>query len=110
MKDTPKDTPADAPVSVETILEEAQRLVHGNRGEFYGPPAEDFGKTAAMMSGLLLPKLKPGETVSVTEAILFMVLVKVSRESHRRKRDNAVDIAGYAALLEMIGNYREETQ
>ena len=100
MTDTVKGEPDVTPLS-ESVLQEAQRLIHGDRGAFYGPPGEDFAKTAKMISGLLLPKLT--SEVTTREAILIMVLVKCSREVNRPKRDNAVDIAGYAGLLEMIG-------
>src|SRR4030067_1366058 len=41
----------------ESILQEAQRLVHGDRGEAYGHPFDDFGRTALMASALLADKL-----------------------------------------------------
>lgn len=31
-----------------------------------------------------------------------MIAVKISRECHRPKRDNRVDIAGYAEVLDMV--------
>ena len=76
--DQPKGEP-EVGSPQESILEEAQRLIHGDRGASYGPPSEDFAKTAKMISGLLLPKLKPGMEVSAREAILIIVLVKASR-------------------------------
>ena len=109
MTDAPKGETNAAPIKPESILEEAQRLIHGDRGAYYGPPSEDFAKTAKMITGLLLPKLVPGAEVTAREAILIMVLVKASREVNRPKRDNATDIAGYAGLLEMLGDYRKET-
>ena len=39
--------------------------------------------------------------------IYCMIAVKISRECHRPKRDNRVDIAGYAEALDMVVNYRE---
>ena len=47
-----------------------------------------------------MPKLKPGLEVTAREAMLCMVGVKMSREVHRHKRDNLVDIAGYAECIE----------
>jgi len=108
-KDAPKGE-VGGPRATETVLEEAQRLIHGDRNAFYGPPGEDFAKTAKMVTGLLLPKLRPGVEVTAREAILIMVIVKASREVNRPKRDNAVDIAGYAGLLEMLGDYGKDTE
>lgn len=86
------------PVS-ETILEEAQRLVHGDRGAAYGHPADDFARTGKMWGAILGTEAIPAERVA-----LCMIAVKVSREVNAPKRDNRVDIAGYAETLDMVHN------
>lgn len=84
----------------ESVLQEAQRLVHGNRQADYGHPADDFAKTAAMWTGLFRDKLtEPFTAADVPQA---MICVKLSREQNRAKRDNATDIAGYAETLHMV--------
>jgi len=81
----------------ETVVEEAQRLVHGDRGNNYGHPSEDFGRTGRMWGAILnLPDIPP-EKVG-----LCMAAVKISREVNNPKRDNRVDLAGYAETIEMI--------
>lgn len=77
----------------ETALQESQRLVHGERNASYGHPLDDYTTTAALWSAVL------GHPVTAEQAILCMILVKVSRESRIHKRDNCVDIAGYAECL-----------
>ena len=88
----------------ETILEEAQRLVHGDRQAAYGHPADDYQCTGEMWEALLrrLPGvvLPPG-TISPRVACVMMAVLKASREVHRPKRDNLVDLAGYAACAQM---------
>ena len=84
----------------ETILDEAKRLVGGDRGADYGPPAQDYARTAKMWTGVLLDKLRDGEEVMARDAMLCMIAVKMSREAHRHKRDNLVDIAGYAYCID----------
>ena len=37
-----------------------------------------------------------GVPFEAREVAMFMVALKLSRETHQRKRDNWVDIAGYA--------------
>jgi hypothetical protein len=45
----------------------------------------------------------PGCTpLTVEEAVMFMVFVKLSRERHRHKRDNLVDAAGYVGCLAKV--------
>lgn len=74
----------------EDVLEEALRITRGDRQATYGPPDQDFARTAAMWSAL------KGVPFEAREVALFMVALKLSRETHQRKRDNWVDIAGYA--------------
>ena len=80
----------EAPVETPNILEEALRITQGSRQESYGHPADDFERTAAMWSA------HKGVTFTAAEVAMFMVMVKLSRERHRPKRDNWVDMAGYA--------------
>lgn len=88
--------PPDAPPP-ETPLQEAQRLVHGDRQASYGHPIEDFTRTGRMWGAILGTDDVPPEKVA-----LCMIAVKMSRECNRPKRDNAVDIAGYAETLHMV--------
>lgn len=85
----------------ETILEEAQRLIYGDRNQDYGHPLDDFSRTAQMATGLLRDKLKPGVEIVAEEFGMLMILAKLSRQINRPKRDNMVDTAGYAGTVQM---------
>lgn len=74
----------------ESILEEAQRLTHGDRQKQYGPAADDYTRTAALVNALL------NLSLTAHQMALIMCCVKLSREIHSPKRDNMVDLAGYA--------------
>jgi hypothetical protein len=81
----------------ETILEEAQRLVHGNRGADYGHPIDDYTRTGRMWGAILgIPDVDP------RVCCLMMAAMKVSREVHKAKRDNRVDGAGYFECADMV--------
>lgn len=86
-----------------SILLEAHELVHGDRGQAYGPPAEDFETAAEIATAMLRRKglLADGATLEAADIPLIMIAVKLSRECYRPKRDNRVDIAGYAETMEM---------
>ena len=92
----------------ETILQEAQRLVHGDRQGSYGHPIDDFTKTAKIWTGILLPKLLPGVEIEAEDVPLCMVGVKLSREVNKPKRDNLVDGAGYFETLSLVRTRRAE--
>lgn len=86
------------------VLEEANSLVHGDRQEAYGHPFHDFSRTAQLWSAIL------GQDVSPEQVALCMVAVKISRLCNSYKRDSIVDMAGYAATLQMVIEKRNELQ
>ena len=85
-----------------TILQEAQSLVHGDRGKDYGHPYDDFSRTATIWTAILREHLKPGAVVTPEQVALCMVGVKISRECNSPKRDNRVDGAGYFEALDLV--------
>lgn len=85
-----------------TALDEAQNLVYGERQGNYGHPYVDYSKTAKMWSGIL------GIDVSVEQAVMCMAAVKMSRELNKPKRDNRVDLAGYAECLNRVSELSTE--
>lgn len=74
----------------EDVLLEALRLTSGDRQASYGPPDQDFRRTAAMWTALF------GHEFAPKDVALAMICLKASRQIHQKKRDNWVDIAGYA--------------
>lgn len=94
-----------APLAEETILEEAQRLVHGDRGKDYGHPIDDYTRTGRMWGAILgIPDIDP------RIACLMMAAVKISRECNVPKRDNRVDLAGYAECADLVAQRQAETR
>lgn len=83
----------------EDVLLEALRLTSGDRQAQYGPPDQDFTRTAGMWSALFGHKLK--EPFEARDVAMAMICLKLSRETHQRKRDNATDIAGYARCMDI---------
>jgi hypothetical protein len=75
--------------------------VHGNRGALYNHPSVDYGRTAEIFEAIT------GVSLSVPEAVAFMLAVKLSRIGNALDqqftadmvRDSLVDLAGYADCL-----------
>lgn len=89
----------------ETILEEAQRLVHGARQADYDHPAVDY-KATGRMWGAILERHLGIEVADIDPRIccLMMAAVKLSREAGKHKRDNLTDCAGYSECAQMIAD------
>ena len=88
------------------ILEEAELLTKGDRNKQYGSPYDNHTQTAEMVSSYLKSKLV--EPLTPEDVCIIQILVKISRNSFASKRDNIVDIAGYARNIEMIQEEREK--
>lgn len=81
-----------------TVLEEAQQLIYGDRHEAYGPASESFAATGKAVGAIF----RLGRDLTAAEVAMFFIIHKLTREHHKAKRDNRVDIAGYAGLLDDI--------
>lgn len=90
------------------VLEEANKLVSGERNDDYGNCVDDFQCTIDMWNAYLTrrgiigedaPRLEPHDLPNM------MVMLKMSREAHQHKRDNLVDICGYAECSQQVQDY-----
>lgn len=86
----------------DSVTAEANRLVHGGqRAVLYNHPTIDYSRTAEIFEAIT------GVTLSVPEAVAFMIAVKLSRIGNALDqefsadmvRDSLVDLAGYADCL-----------
>ena len=80
----------------QSILDEAKAIVEGSRQSDYGDPVESFeriAKTASMITG---------KDLSPKECCAVLMAVKLVRESFAHKRDNLVDLCGYAHIMNEI--------
>lgn len=92
--------PGQAPPRAD-VLEEAARLITGDRNNQYGPPTQDFRRTADALTAMGYRRLDTDEQTSLdlvpSDIALMVGMVKISRLMHGRdKRDNWTDLAGYA--------------
>jgi Domain of unknown function (DUF6378)/Domain of unknown function (DUF4406) len=88
--------PAPEARTPETVFEEAQRIIGGERQADYGSPEENFTHTAALWSAY------KGVTFTPVEVVYLMTLLKLSRLRHRYKRDSLVDGIGYLGIADRL--------
>ena len=89
------------------ILDEAARLVNGDRQAAYGHPADNHRCTAELWNAYLARRWDrqqndPPLEVDAFDVCMLNILQKVSRLAHTRQRDGLVDIAGFAANADMV--------
>ncbi len=87
----------------ESPLMEAQRIVAGARQDAYGHPFDDFTRTGRMWGAIV-----GSDDISPDKVALCLIAVKISREVNAPKRDNVVDIAGYAETLALVREHQNE--
>ena len=78
------------------VLEQAKKLICGDRRGEYGDPTESFSRIAKAWSLVFEIDVTPEQVA------LAMVMFKVCREVNKHKHDNLVDICGYADLASYI--------
>lgn len=77
----------------ESVLQEAERIINGERRADYGDVRESF----QVIADLWAPVLRTA--VTAEEVALCMIQLKVARALNGYQRDSIVDIAGYAGCL-----------
>ena len=80
----------------KSILSEAEDIVNGSRQSDYGDANESFSRIATIASVMTGKELSPEDCCAV------MMAVKLVRESFNHKRDNLVDLCGYAELMNRL--------
>lgn len=91
-----------AHINPGTILQEANRLIYGERAQQYGPPKENFKDIANTWTVLLRRKLLPDAQLDPEEIAAMMGALKIIRFINSRDRDSVVDWAGYAGTAERV--------
>lgn len=85
------------------ICEEALKVINGERQDAYGNPEDTFFRIACLWSAYL------GREVEGSDVANMMVLLKLAREKEGKgKKDNYVDVIGYAALAAKMRGYEDE--
>ena len=85
-----------------TICQLADIITSEDRMKDYGHPVDNFTDIAKMWSVILRTEVTP------TQVGLCNVATKICRHLNKEKRDNLVDMAGYAKTIDTIAQYEKE--
>lgn len=88
-----------------SVLAEAEAIVHGPRQADYGTPLDNHQRTANLWNAYLATagEERPAP-LSPRDVCMLNILQKISRDRFCPKRDNLVDIAGYAENARMCAS------
>jgi hypothetical protein len=94
------------------VIDEALRLIDGDRAKDYGSASVNMAHIAERWNQLLsLDQLPTTQWIQPWQVCAMMIDLKVARLAQGYKRDTAVDIIGYAALMaEIIGDEDDGSQ
>ena len=84
-----------------SILQEAEEITGGDRRRDYGHPKVNHDNIAALWNAYCAGKGYAAR-FTAADAAMMQILVKVARHINTPKRDNLVDIAGYANCVALI--------
>ena len=87
----------------KSILSEAEEIVNGNRQSDYGEAANNFHRIANVVNSMY-----PQLNINAQQCCAVLMAVKLIREGFRHKRDNLVDLCGYAHIMNEINDRKNE--
>lgn len=89
------------------ILQEADLLTAGDRQRDYDHPLPNHQRIARLWNAYLDCRREPEGRILPEDVATMMILLKIARHVFTRKRDNLVDICGYARCLERMADDTE---
>jgi hypothetical protein len=101
MKKKPEFLPEKPDASIPSILEEALACTSGDRRRDYDHALPNHQRIAGYWNAHLSAIGIEGK-LSPADVAMMMILLKVARQARTPKRDNLVDVAGYARCVSQI--------
>lgn len=91
-----------------SILQEAINITSGDRRRDYDKATPNHERIAGAWNWYLGARPDAAAPISPKDVSIMMLLLKVAREAHTSKRDNFVDMAGYARCAAQIAGHEAE--
>lgn len=87
---------------MSSIIDEAKEIRAGSRQSDYGDCVANMQRISAIAT-----LINGGEEIPPKVCAIVQIAVKLSRESFKHKRDNLVDLIGYADILNEVIEHEE---
>ncbi|MDF1578400.1 MAG: DUF6378 domain-containing protein [Desulfobulbales bacterium] len=87
----------------ERLFLSALQVINGDRQDQYGAPEDNFANIAVRWTqylkgrGIMMPA---APNLNAKDVVMMMVDFKVARQCGSPKRDNLIDLTGYAGILD----------
>lgn len=94
----------------QSVLEEAAAATSGDRRRDYGTATANHERIADGWNWYLNARPAPDAPITPLDAAMMMIVLKIARSVHRPKRDNFVDIIGYARCGAQIAGFEPEVE
>jgi len=94
-------------VTLNTVLSEAASATSGPRQRDYDHPTPNHDRIARLWNAYHNCRKFPDDQLDGQDVARMMILLKIARDVFTPKRDNLVDICGYARCLEQMRDYTE---
>ena len=91
-----------------SILTEAINATSGARRRDYDKASANHARIAGVWNWYINARPHPLDPLTPLDCAQMMILLKVARAAHNPKRDNFVDIAGYAKCCSQIAGFEPE--
>lgn len=95
---------------MKSILLEAEEIINGDREQTYGHFSKNLENIASLWQTYINAAADEDGNIELTakDVCMMMCLLKIAREANKHKRDNLVDLCGYAALAEKVEELNKE--
>jgi len=91
-----------------SVLDEADAATSGDRRRDYGTATANHERIASGWNWYLDARAVKDAPITPLDAAMMMIVLKIARSVHRPKRDNFVDIIGYAKCGAQIAGFEPE--
>lgn len=92
----------------ETVTQEAERLIRGERRDSYGGMQSGMTAVAELWNGYLKNRPNGYDGIAERDVCAMMVLLKIARLPFAMKRDTWTDICGYAGIGAVMDGFDDE--